>query len=297
MFKEEDLKTFILMWNPEISSVKMADWRRFMDRFPFEGFNWSVWEYEKVDWRSRCYMVRVGNGNTGLVMKGNFIGDPKKGDDWSDRGRDTYYCDINPWNILDPETQPIITTEELQKFIPSFDWTGGHSGRLLTKEETKKLNKLWDKYYKEHESFMKNQERQFEYCIDKNIAHKIKGFENLVEYFKNDWHEAYEEDPDCIFMERYYGDTVNLAFGHDYETGTFTLRYMLQNAVLPIICTNVHNIKMDLDDESTWMDWFRITSIYKDCFLLEANGIKVVCDNLAFGKVEAYEEDSYPVNI
>lgn len=297
MFKEEDMKTFILMWNPENSSVKMEDWRHFMDRYPFEGFNWSVWEYEKVDWRSRCYMVRVGKGNTGIVMKGNFIGEPQKGEDWSGNGRETYYCDINPWNMLDPEAQPIITTEELQKAIPTFDWTGGHSGRLLTKEEAKKLNTIWDKYYKEHKTFMKKQERQFEFCIDKKVAHKIEGFENLVEYFKNDWKEAYEEDTDCVFMDRYYGDTVNLAFSHDYETGTFMLKYMLQNAVLPITCTHVHNIKMDLDDESTWMDWFRITSIHKNCFLLEANGIKVVCDNLAFGKVEDYEKDSYPVNI
>lgn len=285
------------MWNPEVSSVKVKDWKRIMNNYPFEKLNWSVWEHYKVKWPSQCYMVRVGEGNTGVVMKGNFIGDPQKSEDWSGKGRETYYCNINPWTMLDPEKQPIITTKELQEKIPTFDWTGGHSGRLLTVEEAEKLDALWNDYSKEHKAFIEKQKEQFEYCIDKRVANKIEGFDNLVDYFRTYWKVSYKENPNCVYMESYYGDTVNLEFSHDYCSSTFRLRYMLQNAVLPITCTSVHRIEMNLNDESTSMDWFRITSIWKDCFLLEANGIRLVCDKITFGKAEAYDEDSYPVCI
>lgn len=294
---EDRFNTFILMWNPEISSFSSEDWKRIMARYPFETFNWSVWEHEKVGWCDRCYMVRVGSGNTGVVMHGNFTSEPQKGEDWSGKGRDTYYCDINPWNMLDSDAQPIITTEELQKAIPSFDWTGGHSGCMLTKEEAKKLDKLWDKYCKNNSEFIETQKRQFTFCIDKSVASRIEGFEHLIDYFKHDWADDYAKNPDCVFMEEYYGDTCNLGFDHDYDSSTFHLKYMLQGSVLPITCKNLHRLKMKMDDDSDYTDWFKITSAWEDCFLLEANGIKLICDEISFGEITDYTEDSYPVNI
>ncbi|MCF0164100.1 MAG: hypothetical protein HUJ92_02365 [Bacteroidales bacterium] len=32
--------------------------------------------------------------------------------------------------------------------IPSFDWSGGHSGRLLMKEDSRLLEKMWQKFLK-----------------------------------------------------------------------------------------------------------------------------------------------------
>ena len=57
---------------------------------------------------------------------------------------------MKPSLILNPDTAPMLTTEELMKAIPSFDWTGGHSGRILSKEEATKLEELWSKFLKEH---------------------------------------------------------------------------------------------------------------------------------------------------
>ena len=50
-----------------------------------------------------------------------------------------------------PDTAPMLTTEELMKAIPTFDWTGGHSGRILSKENAMKLEGLWSKYLKKHQ--------------------------------------------------------------------------------------------------------------------------------------------------
>ena len=54
--------------------------------------------------------------------------------------------DMLPNVVLDPDEAPMLTTEQLNEAIPSFDWTGGHSGRLLTKDEAKTLETIWEDF-------------------------------------------------------------------------------------------------------------------------------------------------------
>ena len=58
-------------------------------------YNWSVWEYEKAKCGDRFYMVRVGEGNTGVVMSGVFDSHPYEAADWSGKGRRTFYMDMD----------------------------------------------------------------------------------------------------------------------------------------------------------------------------------------------------------
>lgn len=111
-----------------------------------EEFNWSVWDYKEAKCGDRFFLVRCGEGNTGIVMSGVFDSHPYQAGDWSGRGRTTYYMDMKPSLILNPDAAPMITTEQLQKAIPSFDWAGGHSGRLLPKEDAKILESLWQQF-------------------------------------------------------------------------------------------------------------------------------------------------------
>ena len=84
-------------------------------------------------------------------MSGVFNSHPYEAEDWSGKGRRVFYMDILPNVILDPDHAPMITTEELQKAIPSFDWTGGHSGRLLSQEDAQKLETIWAGFLKKNE--------------------------------------------------------------------------------------------------------------------------------------------------
>ena len=54
---------------------------------------------------------------------------------------------------------------------------------------------------------------------------------------------------------------------------------------------------MNLDDGSSFMDWFRIYLINGKYFKLEANGIEVICDEIQFEQVEEYTEEYVPVCI
>ena len=285
------------MWNPEVSNIKLDNWAGIVNHFPFDELSWSVWEHEKVVHYDRFYMVRVGYGYTGIVMKGYFCSSPKRGDDWSNKGRDVYYCNLNIQHILDPEIHSIITTEELQKEIPTFDWTSGHSGRVLAEDEANKLDALWDKFATANPTLVEQQNYLRDFCIEKAAAEKIVGFEYLVNYFKEYLAHTRPFNPDCVYMKSYYHDTCNLGFSCDYNSSEFRLRYILQEAVLPIVCKKLHKLEMNLDDGSSFMDWFRISLINGKYFKLEANGIEVICDEIHFEQVEEYTEEYVPVCI
>lgn len=146
------MKTFILFWNPAISSYKLDDFQRELEEMTddYNNMNWSVWEHDKAHAGDRFFMVRCGNGKTGICMSGYFASDPYKGEDWSGKGRVTYYMDLEPDAMIHPDYLPILTTSELINAIPSFDWLGGHSGRLLEEKNAEKLEGLWKQFRDQH---------------------------------------------------------------------------------------------------------------------------------------------------
>lgn len=82
-------------------------------------------------------------------MSGTFTSDPYRASDWSGKGREVYYMDMDIEEMLHPEKTPLLTPEVLAKEIPDFKWDGGHSGRILTGEQAEKLYMLWDDYLTE----------------------------------------------------------------------------------------------------------------------------------------------------
>ena len=147
------MKTFILFWNPEISSYKFDDYQDELEEFDYycKDMNWSVWDHDDAHAGDRFFMVRCGAGNTGICMSGYFSSEPYAGEDWAGRDKVTYYINLEPDVMIHPEYLPILTTIELASAIPSFDWNGGHSGRLLDEENAKTLEDLWEKFIKKNE--------------------------------------------------------------------------------------------------------------------------------------------------
>lgn len=150
------MSTVVLMWNPAISSYTKKDFLDGMDHFGQYGLNWSVWEHEIIKKYDRFFMVKVGEGPTGVVMSGMIMSDPYSGEDWSGKGRKTYYVDLSISVMLHPEKAQLLTTEELMREIPDFNWTGGHSGRVLTEGQGSKLRKLWELHHERGAEMFKN---------------------------------------------------------------------------------------------------------------------------------------------
>ena len=166
------MRTYILFWNPEISSFKLDDFQKKLGMLEYLNLNWSVWEYEEACSSDRFFMVRCGKGKTGICMSGYFASDPYEGEDWSGKGRKVYYMDLDPDIMIHPDYRPILTTDELTKAIPEFDWTGGHSGRLLEATLAEKLEAIWKKFLEDNKEMFETRTAQQE--IDRSMYPSIK---------------------------------------------------------------------------------------------------------------------------
>lgn len=157
------MSTFALFWNPAISSWKLENHREFLRARPCcYSLNWSIWEHDKAGSGDRFVMVRCKNkpvpgkvnkygrplwepcvdASTGICIVGTFLSDPYLGEDWSGKGRETYYVDLDIEQMSDPDECVIIGTRELIAKIPEFDWKGGHSGRMLDEASELKLESM-----------------------------------------------------------------------------------------------------------------------------------------------------------
>ena len=143
-------KTYLLRWNPTISSYTLDDYRNYMKIYP-EGFrsNWSVYEWEEAHEGDRFYMLRTGDDKAGIVYRGEFLSEPYEDDDWAgQKGKKRQYIDIGCYGFISADEQSPITIEILEKEIPNVNWRKGHSGELLSDEDAEKLDELWKKYMK-----------------------------------------------------------------------------------------------------------------------------------------------------
>lgn len=205
---EQAMNTFIMMWNPAISSFKKEEFDKMVSSNWFQ-LNWSVWDHEKVEYNDRFYMVRVGEGNTGIVMAGKIESEAWEGEDWSGKGRKTFYVDLEIDTILDSDKVPYISTEELMKLLPGFDWTGGHSGRVLSNDMAKKLEVLWNEYLYGNQSAFDDINAQTcecwdEYAISDGPLHEYleETHSNVCEICGYDYQKLWGRD--CKNRNRYF---------------------------------------------------------------------------------------------
>ena len=147
--RENFRKTFIMRWNTDVSNYTLSEFEDAMEDFFDEGFyyDWSIWDYQKAHIGDKFYMIRTGEGANGVVMRGTIIGTPYPDEDWSGKGRKVYYIRMNLTNMIHPERTPLLlTTDELTKAIPDFNWKEGHSGEILNDTQSAKLEEVWEDY-------------------------------------------------------------------------------------------------------------------------------------------------------
>lgn len=221
------MKAVVLKWDPEISSFKMDDYFKGMDDFEHFGLNWSVWEHEQIHKFDPFLMVRVGKGNTGIIMSGWIKSDPYKGEDWSSKGRDVYYVDLCITVMVHPDKSLVLATDELSKQIPDFDWKRGHSGMVLSNEQSIKLMNLWELHQENHATEFNNTDNA--QCFDDNITPVFKQFslEAFLKDYDYEVHSNADEEYDyldenslCITLKNSEGRELHV----DLE-GDFTLSF------------------------------------------------------------------------
>lgn len=141
-------KTYLLRWDPTISSFKLDDYRDVLSKYPdgFCGMNWSVYEWEEAHKGDRYYMLKTGDDKAGIVFRGVFTSEPYPGQDWAGKGKQRYYMDMDCYDCVPADEQSAINIELLEKEIPEIDWRKGHSGELLSEEDSERLDEMWNNY-------------------------------------------------------------------------------------------------------------------------------------------------------
>lgn len=176
LIRDNFRKTFIMRWNTDISNYKLSEFEEALDDFDDEGFyyDWSIWDYQKAHVGDRFYMIRTGEGNKGVVMRGTIIGTPYPDEDWSGRGRKVYYIRMSLSHMVHPEKTPLLLTiEDLCKRVPGFNWNDGHSGEILNDEMASQLEGVWHSYVEQVHQIATDDEIN---GIDINSAYKEKGW-------------------------------------------------------------------------------------------------------------------------
>lgn len=132
-------KTFIMRWNPGISSSNLEGFREARQKWP-DGFqyNWSIYDWKNAHQGDKYIMVRVGDGPNGVVYHGTFLSDPYESDDWAGTGQKRHYVNMTVEHPCDPD-KPCVTIEQLEKLLPEIEWKHGHSGVLMTNEQAQKF--------------------------------------------------------------------------------------------------------------------------------------------------------------
>lgn len=145
--EESSHNTFLLRWNPAISSYTMKrldeDIEEWAEGFWSDDFDWNVYEWERAKEGDKFFLVRVGEGNTGIFAAGRFTSNPYEGEDWSGKGRKTYYMRMEFEAVFHPERTDIIPTEALERELPNIDWQKGHSGEMVDSETADRLELMW----------------------------------------------------------------------------------------------------------------------------------------------------------
>lgn len=140
------MKTFILLWNPEISDYPYKSYCRQYLRNVGSVITWNLFDYQDAQPGDRVFWLRCGEGRTGILMVGTIYESPFEDVHWRYPEQRTSYVPFLVEYAVDPEEMPLITTEMLSKEMPEFEWNGGHSGRLLNPEYAEKLELMWTKY-------------------------------------------------------------------------------------------------------------------------------------------------------
>lgn len=186
--------TIILFWNPEISSFTIQQYCELMEHWWDASMNWSVWEHEKAKIGDRFFLVRCGKEPNGIVMCGEFCSEPYIDEDWSGKGREVYYMDLNIEFMGDPNGH-LLSSDILTKNIPNFNWYGGHSGRLIESEDdTERLEMLWQ-------------------CYIEDVIHQERDEDDYEEEEDNDfrWKNQLDE-----YLSKKHGTACEIC-GYDYR--------------------------------------------------------------------------------
>ncbi len=163
---------FLLYWNPAESNYTWERYTADRDKMgPRFNMNWSINWPEQIHEGDKYYMIRVGQGQTGIVWYGTFNSEPYKDKDVNDKRRKCWYADIIVREAIKPDSSPLVTIDELHYEYPDVDWENMENGQMIAGDIAERLDEIISsnrfkeshtyKGYKSKEAYEENEKRSF----------------------------------------------------------------------------------------------------------------------------------------
>lgn len=146
---------FVLFWNPTNSNYTIEDYCKDREQYGQRfRMSWSITCPDDVQEGDKYYMVRLGDGRTGIVWHGTFYGKPFKDKDWKDKRRKLWFMPINVEDAVKPDARSLVTLEEMKREAPDADWEHMECGQQITPELADRFDELTRmNRYKESHSY------------------------------------------------------------------------------------------------------------------------------------------------
>lgn len=136
------MKTFIIEWNPQESSFGLEDFSHAISSMEFGDLPWMFRRRCGIRSGDNFYLVKVGDGLEGIVMKGFFRTQPEAYSGDADGGFRTL---LRPTFMVDVRRNAnIISKEMLRASLPTLPW--GDGVFLMNPRECDILSGLWEEY-------------------------------------------------------------------------------------------------------------------------------------------------------
>ena len=139
------MNTFILSWNPNISSYKMETHLEVVSHAKMgnvpQRFDWSVQDWQKVKDGDMIVLLQVGTDSDGIAMIGKIKGKPEADESWREDGSKDHYVYIEIFDAYNPSEFKELLAENFENEFDKIKWHKGHSGELIDKATADRLLK------------------------------------------------------------------------------------------------------------------------------------------------------------
>ena len=168
---KSNVSTYILRWNSVLSQLfTMSSFELCMKRFDYNLniLSTRIRNGQSIKTGDIVYMVREGDSNTGIVMRGIINDTPHTYDDWCTEENTDRIIDIRVTQIMHPEKSVLPDTRQLEELWNNGEWEGFKQLVLLERRTAENLDNIFKDY-------LKNNKEQF--AINRNNGVAITEYE------------------------------------------------------------------------------------------------------------------------
>ena len=151
-------KTLLLFWDPLSSHYSMGDFEDDLKEISFtydiDPLDWGINNPKDIEQGIEFHIVKVGEGNCGIVMSGLVLSDSGYDERHKRYCRRNYKtdCDVvlGVSEMFHPDRSEIITLSQLQAAFPDIPLDGASKEYILNEDQSRLLSELKDRFLSEH---------------------------------------------------------------------------------------------------------------------------------------------------